>query len=69
MAKPEYSESDEPYEMVFAALSEQGLPEIEALTLTASADMDRIDRVGEFAALVEFLVMFLYALATGFQTK
>jgi starvation-inducible DNA-binding protein len=54
MAKPEYSDSDEPYEMVFAALSEQGLPEIEALTLTASADMDRIDRVGEFAALVEF---------------
>lgn len=45
---------NEPYEMVFAVLSENGLPEVEALTMTASAEMDRIDRVAEFAALVEF---------------
>jgi DNA-binding ferritin-like protein len=56
MAKPEYEDSDEPYQMVFSALSEEGLPEIEELSLTASAELSDSDRVLEFATLVEFAI-------------
>jgi DNA-binding ferritin-like protein len=47
----ENESTEEPYQMVFSALQEQGLLELQGLT--ASAADDRIERIEEFAAMLE----------------
>lgn len=43
--------TEEPYEMVFSALNEKGMPEAEALVASAG---DRMERVADYAAMLEF---------------